>query len=353
MLKYTISMKNKIMAGAAALSLAAALSGCQTAGENTASAMQSIQNLDYQSALASFEEAQAKGENERMIYRGMGIAYMGLTDYAQAAVCFENAIRLSRGLVESMDYDLNFYLAAAYTKSGQPEAAESTYNAILAMQPGEADAYFLRGNVRLSLGKYEDAQADFDKVVSMDPQNYDRMIQIYEVLSNYGYTEAGQLYLQNALQKEDGKMSAYDKGLIYYFLGDYQQAAMQLEAAKEKGGAQAYLYLGKAYEATGDYNYAASVYNTYLSKDTSNAEIYNQLGLCEIAKGNYENALAAFQGGLSVENNTMMQTLSFNEIVAYEHLGDFKKAAVLMETYLQNYPDDEKAKREYGFLQTR
>lgn len=353
MLKYRSNSKSRIISIAAALAAAAMLTGCGAAGGNISLGMQSIQNLDYQAALSSFEQAQAGGENERQINRGLGIAYMGLTDYAQAAECFENALRLSSGVVEDMDYDLNFYLAAAYTKSGRLEEAENTYNAILAMKPGEEDAYFLRGNVRLGLGKYEDAQADFDKVAAMDPQNYDRLIQIYEVLDNSGYTEAGQLYLQNAIQKEDGRMSAYDKGRIYFFLGDYQQAANQLEEAKEKGGAQAYLYLGKAYEAMGDYNYASSVYNTYLGKDTGNAEIYNQLGLCEIRKGDYQKALTAFQSGMNVEDNGIMQSLSFNEIVAYEYLGEFKKAAVLMETYLQNYPDDEKAKREYGFLQTR
>ena len=49
----------------------------------------------------------------------------------------------------------------------------------------------------------------------------------------------------------------------------------------------------------------------------------------------------------------MMQTLSFNEIVAYEHLGDFKQAFVLMENYLKNYPDDVQARREYQFLSSR
>ena len=64
-------------------------------------------------------------------------------------------------------------------------------------------------------------------------------------------------------------------------------------------------------------------------------------------------ALEAFQTGKRMENATMLQTLSFNEIVAYEHLGEFKQAYELMGTYLKNYPDDEQAKREYEFLSTR
>jgi TolA-binding protein len=48
-----------------------------------------------------------------------------------------------------------------------------------------------------------------------------------------------------------------------------------------------------------------------------------------------------------------MQTLSFNEIVAYEYLQDYQKAAVLLKAYLQNYPDDQAAIREQQFLSTR
>jgi len=39
--------------------------------------------------------------------------------------------------------------------------------------------------------------------------------------------------------------------------------------------------------------------------------------------------------------------------VAYEYLGEYEQAYELLKTYLQKYPDDEQAKREYDFLSTR
>ena len=116
---------------------------------------------------------------------------------------------------------------------------------------------------------------------------------------------------------------------------------------------EAYLFLGRAYEATGDYNYASTVYNSYLEKVKEDAGVYNQLGLCEMKKGNYAVALSAFQSGMKLEDETMMQALRFNEAVAYEYMSEYQKAAVLMEEYLKIYPDDAKAKREYEFLVTR
>ena len=56
---------------------------------------------------------------------------------------------------------------------------------------------------------------------------------------------------------------------------------------------------------------------------------------------------------MNIEDNGMMQTLKFNEIVTYEYKHDYKTAATLMSSYLRSYPDDATAKREYEFLQTR
>ncbi len=341
-----------IKKGLICLAAALMLGGCGSDRTNIAAGMEAITAMDYQGALGSFESARLYGEDKRELLRGMGIAYMGLTNYEQAIDCFELALQSGNGLVDAMDYDINYYLAAAYSKGNRAQEAEASYDAILSMRPNEKDAYFLRGNIRIGLGKYEEALGDFDKALALDETNYDRLIQIYEILEANGYRDAGIFYLQTALDKGGSKMKAYDKGRIYYYLGDYQTAYTTLEEARSGGDEGVYLYLGKAYEAAGDYNYAQGVYTSYLGQNSS-AQIYNQLGLCNMQLGDYAKALEAFQSGLRVENNSLIQSLSLNEISAYEHLGDFGKARELMEAYLQKYPGDAEAQREYEFLQTR
>ena len=78
------------------------------------------------------------------------------------------------------------------------------------------------------------------------------------------------------------KASDFDRGRISFYLGDYEQARASLEKAQEAGGAEAASLLGQTYEALGDYNYAASVYSTYLETKEPDASIYNQLGLCKL-----------------------------------------------------------------------
>ena len=318
----------KIVAAGVCCLMTGMLTGCGSDTTKITDGMQLVETLDYQGALNAFDEAEAQKEDSRLIARGRGIASMGLTEYDQAVEYFTQALELSDGWVQNVDYDMNYYLAAAYTKNGQPAEAKKVYDAILGLKPEEKDAYFLRGSAELELGDYESAKAA------------------------HGYREVGQEYLQNVLDTAK-QLDAYDSGRIYYYLGEYQKAYLALDEARDKGGADSYLYLGRAYAATGDYNYASSVYNNYLSKQGPNAEIYNELGLCEMAKKEYQNALAAFQAGKQIEGNSLMQTLCFNEIVAYEYLEDYQQAEVLMNAYLQNYPDDQTAIREQQFLSTR
>lgn len=331
------------------------LTGCgaKEKTDNISLGMEAVQNLEYAEAIQYFNAALEEEEDERLICRGMGLAYMGLSKYEDAIAYLEKALRLSDGSVQDIDYDINYYLATAYFKNGQAQEALQSYDAILALRPKEIEAYYLRGYVKLCGGNFESAKEDFDQTISLDPQNYDRLIQIYNALVDNGYREVGKEYLQQVIADNEKSISNYDLGRIYYYLEDYESAKNYLSQVKISSDYEASLYLGRTYEALGDYNYASSIYNDYTLNDQSKAEIYNQLGLCRIKMGEYELALMAFQSAMNIEGNEMMQTLKFNEIIAYEYMKEYKTAAALMSDYLKTYPDDEAAQRENLFLKTR
>lgn len=339
---------------AAAVALLCAGCGFGNKNENIEAGMAAVKALDYDSALISFEAAKEAGENERLLYRGEGIAYLGKTEYSEAVTAFETALSYSDGRVDSMDYDVNYYLATAYYKQGETDKAVDVYNAIIAMKPQERDAYYLRGVISTENGKLEKALEDFDKAISLNTRDYDRLIDIYCVLNENGYKESGQAYLQSAMDSGTKYMTNFEKGRISYYLEDYENARTYLNKAKEEEGYKAVLFLGKTHEVLGDYNYAISVYNTFLNESGEvSSEILNQLGLCKLELEDYQGALEAFQRAMNVEDNNMMQVLKMNEIVAYEKLGEFQQAAVLLGNYLKSYPDDAAAQREYEFLKTR
>lgn len=334
----------------------AVLQGCgkDKPGENTELGMAAVEQLKYEEALTYFEAATEAGENPVYVQRGMGLAYMGQTDYETALLCFQAALENGGTKPGDIDYDMNYYMAVCYYKLERYEEALARYDAILALRDKEVDAYVQRGIIKLKLNKHDEALADFNMALSLDKDDYSLYVDIYSALKDNGYESEGAEYLNSAMEEGDKKMSSYDKGRIYFYQGNYTYARNYLEQARSDGNRteEVILLLGQSYEALNDRAYALTLYSEYVAEHPS-ASIYNQMGLCYAAMEDYENSLLSFEKGLSVEGNAYRQELSYNRIVAYEKLGDFESAKKYMTEYLKAYPDDERAQREYEFLQTR
>ena len=332
------------------------LQGCagNKPGENTKLGMTAVEQLKYDEALTHFTAATEAGESPVYVQRGMGLAYMGQTDYETALVCFQAALENGGTKPGDIDYDMNYYMAVCYYKLERYEEALDRYNAIIALRDKEVDAYVQRGIVQLKLNKHDEALTDFNKAIALDKDDYSLYIDIFSALKENGYEAEATEYLNIAMEEGDKKMSSYDKGRIYFYQENYTYARNYLEQARSDGNKteEVLLLLGQSYEALNDRAYALTLYSEYVAENPS-AAIYNQMGLCYAAMEDYENARISFEKGLNVEGNACRQELSYNRIVAYENLGDFESAKKYMKEYLKAYPDDERAQRENDFLQTR
>lgn len=327
--------------------------GSEKKGTNIEAGMAAIGELRYEEALASFDQALVSGENRQLTYRGIGLANMGLAKYDEAAAALEKCLSFGGSLPNELDYDVNHYLATVYYKAGRYEEAKQVCDTILALRDGSKEARFMRGIVQLKMGNFELGKPDFDRAVALAPNDYDQIVEIYKVMDEMGYKEAGIVYLESAIQNAPKDMSNYDKGRIYFYLGDFEAARNYLEQARSAGDDKATYYLGKTWENLGEYNYAASVYLSYIQEHGESALIYNQLALCHMKLNDYDAAQEALKSGLALGDNALRQTLLFNQIVVYEKQGDFKQAAQLVNSYMRDYPDDDVAGREREFLRSR
>lgn len=62
------------------------LCGCSFGSTaNIDAGMKAIAESDYESAIASFDKAEKNGEDSQLLWRGKGIASMGLSDYPEAS----------------------------------------------------------------------------------------------------------------------------------------------------------------------------------------------------------------------------------------------------------------------------
>ena len=337
------------------LLIAAFLTGCGSAKikGDTLAALEQIEALEYEAALEALDAAEENGEDPAQIARARGIASFGMTEYEAAAEYFLETLSYSDWQVDDIDFDVNFYLADTYERLGDIEMAANTYSAILGLREKDVLAHYRRGADYLQLGRYEDAEADFNRALGLDPDNYDLRIEIAGRLTENGYDEVGRQYLEEFLAEKEKRLSDYDKGRIYFYMDDYENAKSYFEEARDDDDQNTVLFLGKTYEMLGDYNYATSTYQNYLTKHPEAAFIYNQLGLARIQSGDYAGAKEAFSTAKNLGTTGIEQTLSFNEIVACEYTGDFEQAKSLMATYIKKYPDDEEAAREQIFLSTR
>ncbi len=336
--------------------MALSLSGCGSEDTNVKAGMEQIAALDYRAALQSFDAALEGGEDKELALRGKGIAYMGMSDYANAVSSFEEALENGGMFPSDTEKDINYYLATAQYKAGLKQEALETLNAVAGLEDKKSEVYFLRGGIEMELGQDQPAVEDLNLALHYADQSTEMTIRVYQVFEKNGKKDEGRMYLSNAIEQRLSTMSDYEKGVIYYYMEDYENARDNLEAyrATGKNDTETLLMLGKTYEQLGDSNYAAGLYEKYLKENDPDAVIWNQLGLCKLETKEYADALSAFNNGLAMENNvSVLQDLKFNQIVAYEYSGDFQKAASLMREYLMAYPDDTAAQREMEFLKTR
>ncbi len=343
---------------AVVLALSAVLTGCGSlaAGRNVNSGFAHIDNCEYSEAIESFSTALESGEDECLAHRGKGIAYLHSYNYEQAAEELLASLAADEGIVDDMDFDTNYYLAEAYMKLGEFNKSKEIYDAILDLRGKDADAHYLRGVCQLAANDHDSAYKDFSKAISLKAKDYSMRIKVYEALAKYGYEDEARNILQTAFDSGNQNMSNYEKGQISFYLGNNADAQNYLEAARserDQDKEPVVLLLGATGEKQGDYNYAISVYKTYLSENPTSARVYNQLGMCQIRQGDPDGAISSFEAGLAIDDRAMKQALMLNEITAYEHKGEFQVAASMMEEYLKAYPEDSEAERENVFLSTR
>lgn len=292
-------------------------------------------------------------ENEQA-YRQVGINKMAEGDYEGAVEAFQKALDQSMAVVGDLEIDICCYKALAQYNSGDVEGSIETYTALINYDSKNADAYYLRGCVYLKQEDGEKAKKDYDKALELCGNDYEMYLSIYENLEGAGYQEDALNILSKALKLKGETAEDYrERGHLYLLKGDYESAKRELDQAINKEDVKALLYMGQAYAAEGSTQQAQALYESYVAKNGSDTEALNMLGEMQLEAGNYQQALEFFQKALAEENVSNEQQLRRNEIIVYERLLDFASAKEKMAAYVEDYPEDTAAQREYVFLQTR
>ncbi len=295
------------------------------------------------------EEALKKQET----YRQLGIKELNEGKYEDAVKDFQKALDQSKAKVGDVEIDICYYKATAQYSGGDAEGAIETCTALVDYDKKDAKAYFLRGSFYLKEGEGEKGLEDYGKAFQYGKEELEMYVPAYESLMAAGFEHEAQSLLEDATEvKGDEPEQCRERGRIYLLQGYYGNARQELDKAINAGDDKALLYMAQVYEAQGEPKNAAPLYENYIEKNSKDVTALNQLGEMQLEEGKYEQALKFFQTALEADP-AGSQRLRKNEIIAYEKMLDFAAAKEKLETYLQDFPEDEEAQREYVFLQTR
>lgn len=292
-------------------------------------------------------------EERQLKFREQGISYLENGNYEKALETLQAALDESLGEIGAIELDICYYKAQAQYMLGQVEDAINTYTAIIGYN-NSSKAYYLRGNLYYSQGKEALALSDYESATQYDGKNdYELYIGIYEAMKANG-NQNGVDYLNEACNINGD--TAYDKmqkGRIRFMLGVYGDAVTWLTEAAESGEAESYYYLAEVYLATDKLEEAKSAMASYIASGIADSYRLYSIADSQMEKEHYDIAIECLESALKLEQIPNKQTVMKNLVIAYEKTYDFVSARELLEDYVNLYPEDEEAKRELTFLETR
>ena len=348
-------MRNKKIICLLAAGLGALLlTGC--GGENQKTYEQAnadLEEANYDYALNEYQACISAGYKLAQSYRGSGIVKLRTGDYQGAIDDLTNALNDEK-TGKSDRKDLLEYRAAAELKAELYDQAMADCQTLAEDYSLNANEYYLTGCVALAMDSYDEASSNFSEAYGSD-STYEMAIQIYEAYLGQDMEADGTRYLEAALKTEAKTADDYcERGKVYYYMDDYENARTELTTAADKGSTEATLILGMVYMAQGDTSNARSFYQQYIDADGDDpAKGYNGLALCDISDGDYDSALQNISQGLGDATSDEMRDLLFNEIVVYEKKLDLSTALSKAQEYVQTFKDDDAAAKELTFLQSR
>lgn len=255
---------------------------------------------------------------QQMTLRTQGMEQAKEGDYEAAVASYDEALGLSDMYVGSLEMDIAAYKASAQYHAGNIEDAIATCSAVLDLKES-AEIYTTRGLLYREDGNTEAAKADFTKAMSLTSQKDKIML-----------------------------------GRLSYYMEDYTNAKSYLEAAAKEGKTEAIYWQAQLYDQMGNPEYAITLYQNYLdSGDVQHQDAYEKVASWQLDNKDYDGAAQTLEAGIALGDNGCLQKLLASEIAVYEYKGDFATALQKMESYVETYPEDADAQREYIFLKTR
>jgi len=279
-----------------------------------------MRQTKFKEAAEALEKAVALNVASKEVQFDLGTAYEELQEFDKAAGAYEKFIALDPAVTwnaylrlgicrtklgqfdaaiasfleaqkaQPKDIKVNFSLAEAYEKAGQPEKAEAVYNILAEINPAEAKTYH-RQSFRIydAAGKYERAITPAKKVIDLEPKN--EMNYYYLGLTSF------------KLQRYDEAVAAFQQGL-----------------AVKPDFAHAWFQIGSAYFNKKNFKEAAAAYKKYTEFTPDDPSGWLSIGVCYMQLKDHESALEPLKKCVELKADNAVAW--YNLAIVYINLKD-------------------------------
>lgn len=210
--------------------------------------------------------------NRALIYSKLGEEKMATADYSKALVLAPNQSNLLNNV------------GSFYLEQGRAEFAKYYLTKAIDIDPEYTIAYINRAKANMILERYDDASADLDIALGLDPEN----INIVLLKANLEYKrhhfrEALDAFSEVLAARLNDYSTYYKRGLAFKMLGTYQNAFNDFNSALALNNtytpalyarAEMLFYKSDYEAALADLNTLKSIDNTYVPAYEFSGDIY-------------------------------------------------------------------------------
>lgn len=269
--------------------------------------------------------------------------FLGTGRYAIFKQEYTEAIdRFSKVIEVKPEYAEAYFLRGIAKYSlGDYLGAREDYTAAIRINPFYAQAYHYRGLTKEQLNDFNDALSDFEQSLQINPT--ESMVYIHRGLTylmNDKYTEARNDF-NEALRIDPNQPDAYmNRAITYLELADTAKAVADLnksirlnpfdaEAFRRRGLVS---YFKKAYtQAIDDYNMA-------LRLDPKNSLVIYQRALAQYKDGNYDEAIADYNAVITLDPENALAL--YNRALLKTEMGQHSEAIADYDMVSELNPDN-------------
>nr|XP_025042112.1 RNA polymerase II-associated protein 3 isoform X2 [Pelodiscus sinensis] len=223
------------------------------------------------------DEEKALAEKEK------GNVYFKQGKYDEAIKCYTKGMN-----ADPYNPVLPTNRASAFFRMKKFSVAESDCNLALALNKNYTKAYARRGAARFALQNFEGAKEDYEKVLELDPNNFEAKNELQKIDQGNGYFKEG---------KYEAAIECYTRGI----------AADGTNALLPANRAMAYLKIQKYEEAEADCTQAVLL-------DVSYSKAFARRGTARAALGKLKEAMQDFETVLKLEPGNKQATNELTKI---------------------------------------